>query len=179
MTRTALTSFVTVLLTGVAILAAAPAPTVTVREGSGTYLVTAQFEVAAEPAAALGVLSDYERIPEFAPGVKRSVVKHRQGSRVVVEQEAVSRVLMFSKRIHLVLDVEERSASIEFRDICGRSFTSYAGSWHVAATAGGSTVTYSLSAKPAFDVPQFILVRLLKKDSTEMIANLQREIERR
>jgi carbon monoxide dehydrogenase subunit G len=179
MIRTAWTSFVTILLTGVAVLWAAPAQIVTVREDGGLYLVTAQFEAAAEPAAAMKVLSDYERIAEFAPGVKRSVVKDRHGSRVVVEQEAVSRVLMFSKRVHLVLDIEERDATIEFRDICGRSFTSYAGAWQVSASGDGSTVTYSLSARPAFDVPPFVLVRLLKRDSTEMIANLQREIERR
>jgi carbon monoxide dehydrogenase subunit G len=178
MTRTALMSVVTILLTGVVVLQATPGPTVTVREEHGVYLVTAQFEVAADPAAALRVLSDYERIPEFAPGVKRSIVKDRQGSRVVVEQEATSKVLLFSKRIHLVLEIEERDATIEFRDICGRSFTSYAGSWQVSPSDDGSTVTYSLSAKPAFGVPEFMLVRLLKKDSTEMIANLQREIER-
>ena len=167
------------LLTGVAVVKAAPAPAVTVREDGGTYLVTARFDVAAAPPDALRVLSDYERIPEFAPGVTRSVVKDRQGSRVVVEQEARSRVLLFNKRIHLVLDIEERDATIEFRDICGRSFTSYTGSWEVVPSGDGSTVTYSLSARPAFDVPQFMLVRLLKKDSTEMIANLQRAIERR
>ena len=179
MIRTASTSFVTILLTGVAVLQAAPAPTVSVREESGSYVVTARFEVAAAPAVALRVLSDYERIPEFAPGVKRSVVKERQGSRAVVEQEAVSKVLLFSKRVHLVLDIEERDAAIEFRDICGRSFTSYVGSWQVSPSGDGSTVTYSLSARPAFEVPPFMLVRLLKKDSTAMIANLQREIEHR
>jgi hypothetical protein len=174
-----LPAIVVTIFTGVAVLQAAPAPDVSVREDHGTYVVTAQFEVAAAPATALQVLSDYERIPEFAPGVKRSVVKERQGSRVVVEQEAVSRVLMFSKRVHLVLDIEQDDSSIAFRDICGRSFIAYSGSWRVGPSTEGASIVYLLSAKPAFDVPQFILVRLLKKDAVEMIANLRREIERR
>jgi hypothetical protein len=128
---------------------------------------------------ALHVLSDYERIPEFAPGVRRSVVRERHTGGAVVEQEAVSRVLMFSKRVHLVLDIEQNATSIAFRDTCGRSFTSYVGSWQVTPSVTGTSVAYSLSAKPAFDVPQFMLLRLLKKDSAEMIANLRREIERR
>jgi carbon monoxide dehydrogenase subunit G len=167
------------ILTGVAVLQAAPATEVTVRETNGTYVVTAQFEVAAAPERALRVLTDYERIPDFAPGVKRSVVKERQGSRVVVEQEAVSRVLMFSKHVHLILDIEQEGTSIAFRDIGGRSFTTYTGSWRITPSGDGATVVYALSANPAFDVPPFILARLLKNDSAEMIANLQREIERR
>ena len=167
-----------ITLAGAASLHAAPAGGVQVREENGTYVVTAQFEVAAGPAVVLRVLSDYERIPEFAPGVTRSIVKDRQGSHAVVEQEAVPRVLMFSKRLHLVLDIQEDTTSITFHDICGRSFSTYAGSWHVRSSETGSTVTYTLSAKPSFGVPQFVLGRLLKKDSTEMIANLRREIER-
>jgi carbon monoxide dehydrogenase subunit G len=166
------------IFTGVAVLQAAPVADVTVHETNGTYVVTAQFEVAATPATALHVLSDYDRIPEFAPGVQRSVVKERQGSRVVVEQEAVSRVLMFSKRVHLLLAIEQDATSIAFRDTCGRSFRSYSGSWRVGPSGEGATVVYTLSATPAFDVPRFLLVRLLKKESAEMIANLQREIER-
>jgi carbon monoxide dehydrogenase subunit G len=150
-----------------------------VREVNGTYTVTARFDVAAEPATVLRVLSDYERIPQFAPGVKRSVLRERQGSRAVVEQEAVSRILMFSKRVHLVLAIDEHDDSIAFRDTCGRSFTDYAGSWQVTSAGTGATVVYVLSARPAFDVPQFVLTRLLKRDSADMIANLQREIERR
>jgi carbon monoxide dehydrogenase subunit G len=179
MTRSAFASFVAIILTGVAVLQAAPASDVTVHEENGIYLVTARFEVAAGPATALRVLTDYERIPEFAPGVKRSVVKDRQGNRAVVEQEAVSRVLLFSKRVHLVLDIAESEHSIEFRDICMRSFRSYTGSWQVHASGDRTTIVYELAAAPAFDVPQFVLTRVLKKDSTELIENLRREIERR
>ena len=62
---------------------------------------------------------------------------------------------MFSKRLHLVLDILEDDASIAFQDICGRSFTIYTGSWQVRSLATGSTVVYALSAKPSFDVPPF------------------------
>jgi carbon monoxide dehydrogenase subunit G len=178
MHRLALASALVVALTGTAAPQAAPMGDVTVRDENGTYLVTAQFAVAAAPDAVLRVLGDYARIPEFAPGVKRSVVRHRDGHRVIVEQEAVSRVLMFSKRVHLLLDVEEEGPSIGFRDTCGRSFASYVGSWLVLPADGGATVVYELSARPAFDVPGFVLTRLLKKDSTEMLANLRREMER-
>jgi carbon monoxide dehydrogenase subunit G len=178
MTRTSLASAFVIVLTGVAALRAAPAAEVAVREDGGTYRVTAQFEAAATPATVLQVLSDYERIPQFAPGVKRSVVRARKGGQVVVEQEAISRVLMFSKRVHLILEIEEDGSSIAFRDTCGESFTRYVGSWRVLPSGDGATVVYELEADPAFDVPGFVLTRLLKKDSTTMIDNLRREMER-
>ena len=41
------------------------------------------------------------------------------------------------------------------------------------------TVTYELTAHPAFDVPGFMLKRLLKGNSLEMIDRLGREIAER
>ena len=37
--------------------------------------------------------------------------------------------MMFSKRVHLVLDVEDGGATIRFNDTCGKSFEHYEGSW--------------------------------------------------
>ena len=61
----------------------------------------------------------------------------------------------------------------------GRSFTRYEGTWRVIPRDGGATVTYELTARPAFDVPQFILKRLLKRDSGQMIDRLRQEIAAR
>ena len=43
---------------------------------------------------------------------------------------------------------------------------------------GGATVTYAVTARPAFDVPGFILKRLLRRDSPQMVDSLRREISR-
>ena len=37
--------------------------------------------------------------------------------------------MMFSKRVHLVLDVEDGGATIRFKHTCGKSFEHYEGSW--------------------------------------------------
>ena len=60
-----------------------PAPSVTVREERGVYLVSARFHVSEPPAIALAVLTDDENIPRFLPdviiGASRST-KARGGS---------------------------------------------------------------------------------------------------
>lgn len=156
-----------------------PAPMVTVKEERGVFAVSARFHVAEPPAVALAVLTDYENIPRFLPDVASSVVRERSGSRAVVEQEAVSRMMMFSKKVHLMLEIVEEANSIRFRDICGRSFERYEGAWRVAASGTGSDITYDLTAKPGFEVPDFILKRLLKRDSTRTIERLTTEMAAR
>jgi ribosome-associated toxin RatA of RatAB toxin-antitoxin module len=153
-----------------------PAPSVTVREEHGVYAVSARFTVAQPPAVVLAVLTDYEHIPRFLPDITSSIVRERSDRRAVVEQEAVSRMMMFSKKVHLVLEITEEAGAIRFVDRCGHSFERYEGSWRVTASGSGSEIVYELTAKPSFDVPEFILKRLLKRDSTRTIERLATEI---
>ena len=156
-----------------------PLPQVTVREDGGTYTVAARFEIPQSPAEALAVLSDYDRIPRFMPEITTSVVLSRTEGRILVEQEAISRFTMFSKKVHLLLEVIQDDSSLRFADRCGKSFTTYQGAWRATTSGDRTTVTYELTAKPAFDVPEFMLKRLLKRDSVQMIERLRREIAAR
>jgi hypothetical protein len=151
---------------------------VTVQEAAGVYSVRAQFQVPQPPAVALAVLTDYARIPQFMPDVRTSVVLERSAGRAVVEQEGVSRLMMFSKRVHLVLEITEGADTLRFRDRCGRNFPSYEGTWRMSARAGGTDIFYELTARPSFSVPEAILKRLLRRDSGRMIESLRQEMAR-
>ena len=154
-------------------------PAVQVSEANGVYSVVARFTVAELPADVLAVLTDYAHIPSFMPGIRTSIVHERAEGRAVVEQEAVSKLMMFSKRVHLMLEVEEQSGGMTFRDRCGKSFKQYEGSWRVSRQGALTTVVYELKADPSFEVPEFMLKRLLKRDSGDMIEQLRREVTRR
>ena len=58
-----------------------------VREENGVYTVAARFPVDGPAERSVSVLTDYERIPQFMPGVKTSIVRKRQDGRIVIEQE--------------------------------------------------------------------------------------------
>jgi hypothetical protein len=172
----------TILLLHGAAAAAAGAQddlSVTVREANGVYTVAASFEVLEPASVALAVLTDYEQIPRFMPDVKTSIVRQRLDRRVVVEQEAVSRMLMFSKRVHLLLDVREEADALVFHDASRRSFDVYEGAWRVAQQEQATIVTYELHARPSFDVPPFLVGRLLKRDAKQMVERLRLEIAAR
>ena len=151
----------------------------TVREERGVYTVSARF-VADQPAAVvLNVLTDYEGIPRFLPDVRTSVVRERASGWAVVEQEAMSGLMMFSKRVHLVLEIQEQPDALIFRDRCGRSFTRYEGAWRLSQQGGHTVIAYELTAQPSFDVPGWMLKRVVRRDSAQLIERLQKEIAAR
>jgi ribosome-associated toxin RatA of RatAB toxin-antitoxin module len=149
---------------------------VTVSEEHGVYTVMARFIVDESPSAAWAVLTDYEHIPRFMPGVRTSVIRERGAGWALVEQEVESHLLLFSKRIHLVLRIEEQLDALIFHDRCGGSFARYDGAWRLSSEEGHTVITYELTAEPSFDVPSVILKRLLRRDSGRMIASLKQEI---
>jgi uncharacterized membrane protein len=165
--------------TGLAAAAPPPQLDVAVEVRDSGYHVTATFTVSQPAAIVLGVLTDYEQIPRFMPDVRKSQVLEQRDGHTIVEQEAVARVMLFTKRVHLVLEIHEASGSIRFRDRCGKSFERYEGTWTLTTKGAHVDITYALSAKPRFDVPEFLLKRLLKRDAQAMIERLRTEMARR
>jgi len=177
--RTCLAAAALLLLLASRAMAGETPPDVTVRAEQGVYSVVARFVVDQPAAVALAVLTDYEQIPRFMPDVRTSIVRERAVNRSVVEQEAVSGVMMFSKRVHLVLEIEEHPDAVIFRDRCGRSFVRYEGAWRLSDQDGRTAITYELIVEPSFDVPGFMLSRLFRRDSSQMIERLKQEIATR
>ncbi len=162
-----------------ATLSAANGEDVSVREVKGTYHVTASFEVQQSPATAYSVLTDYEQVPKFMPDVRTSIVRERTPERILLEQEAVAQLMFFSKRVELLLEVHETADAIDFKDTSGKSFDRYEGRWTLVPREERTVIGYTLTAKPTFSVPKFILTRLLKRDAGRMIEGLRAEMAKR
>jgi ribosome-associated toxin RatA of RatAB toxin-antitoxin module len=154
-------------------------PAVTIGRDGTSYTVAAEFTVPQPVSTVLEVLSDFEGIPRFMPDIKKSIVHERTETRTVVEQEAVSRVMLFSKRVYLMLEVHRDHDTLRFRDISQRSFRRYEGTWQVKHQDGQTVVVYRLAADPSFSVPGFLIRRLLEGDAHETIDRLRGEISRR
>jgi ribosome-associated toxin RatA of RatAB toxin-antitoxin module len=168
---------VALLMLSTVVTASGPASsTATVREEHGLYRVAASFSTSQPVGVVHAVLTDYEQIPRFMPDVRTSRIVERTDTHTLVEQEAVARVLFFSKRVRLVLEVREEPSTIRFRDRSGDSFKRYEGGWTLREQDGQTFIVYELTAEPAFDVPEFLLVRLLRRDADRMIERLQGEM---
>src|SRR5687767_5698682 len=123
----------------------------TVRENAdGSYCIAGSFDVQAPQGVAWGVLKDYDHLRSFVTSMRRSSITARHPDHLVVEQEGSGKVLLMSKRIYVRLEVREQPEHhIAFRDVSGRSFHEYAGSWRVSAAGGRVEVFYELHARPA------------------------------
>ena len=168
-----------VVTAATAAAAAGGAPTISVQEAGGAYTVTAHFSVAEAESVVRDVLTDYANIPRFMPGVRSSEIVHRQVGLVRVRQEAVSSYMMFSKRVRLLLEVEEGASVIRFRDRGNESFALYEGAWIIERRGDLTDIRYELTAQPAFSVPGFVLRKLLNRDAIAMIERLRAEIAAR
>ena len=178
-TRLLVTSAAIFAATLVAGAATQDDPVVSVRETGGTYSVEARFSVPEPASIVRNVLTDYANIPRFMPHVRTSEVLEREDGYALVEQEAISQFMLFSKRVHLVLDVDESAGVIRFRDRCKKSFVRYEGVWTIREQSGTTDITYELDAQPAFSVPEFVLRKLLNRDARVMIGRLRTEIRSR
>jgi ribosome-associated toxin RatA of RatAB toxin-antitoxin module len=176
-TLPALVIFVAALVLPAA--AQTPVPAASVREAHGVYTVTAEFSVAESAEIVRAVLTDYERIPKFLPSVEKSVIVTREPGHAVVEQQVAGRMMMFSKRIHLRLDIHEDETSIRFTDLCKRHFSAYDGEWRIEGQGLRTIVRYQLAANPSFAVPGFVLSRALKHDAEQLIGALRTEMTAR
>jgi carbon monoxide dehydrogenase subunit G len=172
-------TFATLLGATIVAAAAPQEPSISVLKSGGAFVVAAHFNVPAPPSVVWDVLTDYANIPRFMPGVRSSRVVDRQKATVRVEQEAVSTYMFFSKRVHLLLDVEEGTDTIQFRDVCSSSFERYEGTWTISDDGDDTELSYKLTAQPAFSVPTFVLRKLLDRDARAMIEGLRAEISAR
>ncbi|HEY9898215.1 MAG TPA: SRPBCC family protein [Pantanalinema sp.] len=155
-------------------------PTAQVAEdGRGVYTVKGSFTVAAPPALAWSVLSDYDQLGERIPSMRSSVVKRSGPTSALVAQESTVYVLAFPKRLRVMLQVtEDPERRIDFEDVAREDFEVYQGAWQLEKTPGGTRVDYVASARPRINVPFF--GKSLFLDTVKgLLGDLRREMMRR
>ena len=154
-------------------------PNVSVTSASGTYRIEGSFAVDTPAPIVWAVLTDYDRVPSFVSSMRSSAAQREPSGRLLVTQEAVGRAGPFSRTMHVVLDVTEQAPQrIAFRDVCGGSFHSYAGSWTIEPEGAGVRVTYVLDARPRSSPPLFAK-SIMTSNARGLLEQVRLEILRR
>jgi hypothetical protein len=175
-----LRSIALVLLMAASRAAGLPVSAVVRAGADDRYVAEGAFDVSAPANVAWAVLTDYERTSDFVKSVKRSVVRERAPAHIVLEQDGVARVLLFSRRAHVVLWVtEEPLRSIQFRDVCARDFKSYEGRWELEPRPGGVHVSYSLTMALKSARPAFLVRGGMQRSTQDLLEQVRAEIVRR
>ncbi|HEY1287301.1 MAG TPA: SRPBCC family protein [Burkholderiales bacterium] len=148
------------------------------RDGS-TFTVSAVATVAAPISTVWQVLTDYDNLPRFIPGLSRSTVEARSANRVVVEQKGEARFLVFSYPIEVRLEVlESPTDSIVSRAIEG-NLKRMQGRYELRKGAGGIRLRYSGELEPDFRLPPIIGTLAVRAMVEEQFGAMVAEIERR
>jgi ribosome-associated toxin RatA of RatAB toxin-antitoxin module len=179
-----LRSFLAVLLLG------ASAPTVLAAEGLRVEArradegvqVRAEAQLEAPVSTVWEVLTDYERLPAFIPGITRSVVRERRGNQVILEQSGEARFLVFSFPVEVTYEVTETpETSIACRALSG-NLKRMTGRYDIQPAGGGGgavRLRYSGFVDPDFNVPDILEAAALRSMVEKQFTALVAEIERR
>jgi uncharacterized membrane protein len=178
---------IAILAGSAVLLAGAPAargePAVAVRAERAGGVVTVRAEAVIEAPAALvwQVISDYERLPQFVPGIRRSAVVLRDGSRVLLEQSGEASFLLFSVPIEVRLEVEEAPPdTISSRAVAG-NLRRMSGRYEIRPGPQPGTVLllYSGLIEPGFDLPPVFGMAALQWNVEAQFEAMVHEIVRR
>lgn len=126
-------------------------------------------------------LTDYDRLPEFIPGLRKSKVILRRGNTVTVEQSGEARFLMFNFPIDVTLEaIEKPPSSIQVRAISG-NLRHFEGGYAIEPDPGGSATVlrWEGSIIPEISLPPLIGEVVMRMRIEDQFTGMVREIERR
>jgi hypothetical protein len=153
---------------------------VSLTEENGLYVLTGDFSVASSTTVAWNVLSDYEHMADFVSSIKLSRRLERQKEHEFIEQVMNGQAAFFRKRVYLLLQVEEFPGQrILFKDLSGKSFKTYVGSWEITPQEERIRIGYRLEAAPDFFAPDFIAIKAFKNTVRKLLTEVRAKISAR
>ena len=125
-------------------------------------------------------LTDYNRLAEFIPGMRRSRMIERRGEVAIVEQSGEANFLFISFPIELTLATTERPPyAIEARMLKG-NLKRLEGTYRIEPQGGGRTLLrWNGIMEPAGSTPPLIGELLMRASIEDQFRGMVREIERR
>lgn len=166
------------LVGGGQVMAAAP-PAVNFQQQGTHLLVSGELTVPVSPATAWAVLTDYERVPEFVPGMRVSRVLEQSGNTRVVEQQGEMQAnnmrMLFMGTLRIT---EEPTSRLSVQFLSG-TFRNMQGQWTLQGKRAPVTLAYQLDFDAGTPYPSPVMVGMLQQQVILWVGSLAAEMERR
>jgi len=144
-----------------------------------TFEVEASAQFVADRQVAWDVLTDYEHLSSFIPGMHSSKVVARNGRELQVDQRGEARLLFFSFPIEVRLAITETAPErIESHAISG-NFKALSGEYRLEPRGSHLVLQYSGQFTPDFDVPPLIGTMVVRHTLEQRFGAMVDEIMRR
>ena len=142
------------------------------------FEVGATAEIDADAADAWKVLTDYDRLAEFIPGMKESRVVSRDGFKVVVDQRGEAGLLFFTFPMSVRLAIEEFPNDRIVSNAIAGNFKELHGVYDLEARGARLRLRYEGTITPDFGVPPLIGTLVVRAMVAKRFGAMVREIEK-
>lgn len=165
-------------LTWIAFAAAAEVTVEVVRQEKA-FQIEAKLLVAVGQRVAWQVLTDYDKLASFVPGMRSSRIVSAPGEPLLLEQKGESGFLLLKVPIEVVSRVDEAPlTTIRFRSV-GGNLTSQTGEWALERHDHATWVRYRANIAPGFPLPPIIGPAIVGREVRVMVESVAREMLRR
>lgn len=175
--RSAALIFLLCLISPVPIAAAAEISILTTRHGD-SFEIEATAEIDADLTEAWKVLTDYDRLSRFIPGMLESRVVSRDGLRVVVDQRGEAGFLFLTFPIRVRLSIEERPYDRIVSTAISGNFKELSGVYYLDARETGLRLRYEGRFTPDFGFPPLLGTLIVRSTAQKRFAAMVSEIEK-
>ena len=161
------------------------------REAAG-YRIDASADIEADESVVWNTLTDYPTLPQFVPGIRsvRVLEKHEEAGkeRLLVEQSGELRFLFFSRRVSVLLDVEQQPRTrVDARarprppgaDDDRTGLDQFEGTYTLVPIPGGTRLGYRAHFIPGFSLPPILGPLVVRRTMQAQFEAMLAEIDRR
>jgi ribosome-associated toxin RatA of RatAB toxin-antitoxin module len=174
--RAALVSWIALSWSG---LTAAAEPEIRIDRDNDAFRIDASLLVEAHHHIAWQVLTDYNNLAAFVPGLRTSRIISAPGEPLVLRQTGQAGFLAFTFPVEFVARLMETPLeAIRFEAVCG-NLERNSGAWRIEARDDMTRVNYRAEIVPGFWVPALIGVAVMGQDVRSKLVAIAAEMRRR
>ena len=150
-------------------------PAVDIKLAGSSLKVTSSVLLPLKPCEAYAMLTDYDHLTSFIPGLLESHAQRISANTVRVRQVGEVQVFLFQVKMESLLEMEEiPNQRILFRQLEG-DMVAYRGEWRFSEVADGTLVGYDATLKFKPYVPLWLARSILNADIRKKFAAIAGE----
>ena len=152
---------------------------VRIERDADTIRIDARLRVEVHHHIAWQVLTDYDNLARFVPGLSSSRIVSEQGAPMLLKQTGQSGLLWLTVPVEVVVRIEEIPLeAIRFFAVSG-TLKRKSGEWRIEAQDGATLLIYRASIVPGFWVPPLIGTAVMAQDVRSKLVGVANEMTRR
>jgi ribosome-associated toxin RatA of RatAB toxin-antitoxin module len=169
-----------ILLPLIFALNASPVDSVLLNETADGYHIRGNFAVKSTIQNVWYVLNDYDNLKGIISSLESSNILSTNANEIIIKQRVNGKFLIFSKSMDLMLKVNGQPyQKIDFKEISGKVFKRYEGTWTLQQNGEFISVAYDLNVNRGSLAWPSLEKQLFVENSEKMLKEMKQEIQKR